>query len=133
NANTTGPFNLMRLQINQGTVLLNAPANQQIVVDRDVLIYGQSALVLQGAAINQITDNNQVVFDSGQGTTNGAGTFDLNGHSGEVIGPLNSASTDSVVTNTAAGTTATLVVGGRPAFNDAPTGDYAGIVQDGAG
>ena len=54
------------------------PANQQIVVDRDVFIYGQSALVLQGAAINQITDNNQVAFDSGEGTTNGAGTFASN-------------------------------------------------------
>ena len=108
------------LIVNGGTVNLNKTGALAVV--NNPLVINAGTAKITGTGGNQINNADNLEVNGG--------AFDLNGYN-EAVGGLNAAAAGGVVTNNAAATTAILYVGGStPGTSD---GDYAGVIQDGAG
>jgi autotransporter-associated beta strand protein len=118
---------MLKLQLNQGTALLNMPNNGVIAVDRGLIIgnaaNNTSALVrITGAGNNQLAIGQVVTLD--------VGTFDFNGHS-LAIGGVQSDITTGVIENSVASTTSVVSI----TTDNATTGlnTFNGIIRDNSG
>lgn len=114
----TGYVNGMKFVINEGAVILNKTGTHAMAGDY-VTVNNGASLQLAGTGGNQIDNYTSVIVNTG-------GLFDTNGRN-EAFASLEGGGT---VTNSAAGTTSTLTIGG-PDWN--PDTTFSGVVQDGAG
>lgn len=108
------------LIVNGGTVLLNKTSAYAVV--NNPLVINSGLVKITGTGGNQINNADSLQVDGG--------VFDLNGFN-EAVGGLDAAAAGGVVLNSAAGTTNTLYIGGSS--GGSASGDYAGLLQDGAG